>query len=153
MPLKPDFHQNRLLAALPATEFGRLSPHLELLALPAGEVLSDTAREATYVYFPATAVVCLLCLMESGTSTGLAIVGNEGMVDVALVLGGATTLGRAIVQSAGSVYRLGTRLLKDEFGRGGTLQRLLLRYVQALIGQLGQTAACNRHHSCPGCCS
>ena len=147
MSLKPDFHQNRLLAALPATEFGRLSPHLELLALPAGEVLSDAAREATYVYFPATAVVCLLCLMESGTSTGLAIVGNEGMVDVALVLGGATTLGRAIVQSAGYVYRLGTRLLKDELCRGGTLQRLLLRYVQALIGQLGQTAACNRHHT------
>src|SRR5512139_810024 len=82
MSLKPDVHQNRLLAALPAAEFGRLSPHLELLALPAGEMLSEAASEAAYVYFPATAVVCLLCLMESGMSTGLAIVGNDGMVDV-----------------------------------------------------------------------
>lgn len=144
--LKTDVRQNHLLARLPAAEFGRLSPHLDLLSLSAGEVLADARRAGPYLYFPVTAVVCLFCLMETGLSTGVAIVGNEGMVDVALVLGGATGLGRAVVQSAGHVYRIAASVMKAEFRRGGEMQRIVLRYVRALMADMGQAAACNRHH-------
>src|SRR5512134_3592044 len=139
--------QNQLLAALPAAEFERLSPHLELVALPLGEILYEPGTQMQHAYFPTTAIVSLHYVMESGASAETAGVGNEGVVGISLFMGGNTTPSSAVVQTAGHAYRLERRLLKQEFDRAGLMQRLLLRYTQGLITQITQTAVCNRHHS------
>jgi CRP-like cAMP-binding protein len=146
----PELHspqKNHLLAALPAVEFGRLSPHLELVDMPLGEALYESGGRLQHVYFPTTSIVSLLYVMEDGASAEIAVVGNEGILGVSLFMGGETTPSRAVVQSAGHGYRLRSQLLKDEFNRAGPVLRLLLRYTQALITQMSQTAVCNRHHT------
>jgi CRP-like cAMP-binding protein len=140
-------NQNQLLAALPAAEFARLSPHLELVPMPLGEILYEPGSQMQHAYFPTTAIVSLHYVMESGASAETAGVGNEGVVGISLFMGGDTTPSSAVVQTAGYGYRLEGRLLKQEFNRGGLMQSLLLRYTQALLTQMIQTAACNRHHS------
>jgi len=139
--------QNHLLAALPAGDLERLHPELELTPLPLGRVLYESGTSLKHVYFPTTCIISLLYVMEDGHLAEIAIVGNEGIVGVALFMGGETTSSRGIVQSAGFAYRLCGKRLKDEFFRAGAMQRLLLRYTQALITQMSQTAVCNRHHS------
>jgi CRP-like cAMP-binding protein len=139
--------QNHLLAALPAAEFERLSGHLELVAMPLGEALYESGGHLKHVYFPITSIVSLLYVMEDGASAEIAVVGNEGILGVSLFMGGETTPSRAVVQSAGHGYRLQAALLRQEFDRAGPVMRLLLRYTQALITQMSQTAVCNRHHS------
>jgi CRP-like cAMP-binding protein len=140
-------HQNHLLDALPEDDYQRLESHLELLAMPLGEVLYEPGTTMRYVYFPTSAIVSLLYVMEDGASAEIAIVGNEGMLGISLFMGGESTPSRAVVQSAGHGFRLRAQLLKDEFGRFGPTMHLLLRYTQALITQMSQTAVCNRHHS------
>jgi len=140
-------NQNHLLAALPAAEFERLDADLELVPMALGEILYEPGEQMRYAYFPTTAIVSLHYVMESGASAETAGVGNEGVVGIALFMGGETTPSSAVVQTAGYGYRLESRWLKEEFVRGGLMQRLLLRYTQALITQMTQTAACNRHHS------
>jgi CRP-like cAMP-binding protein len=140
-------NQNHLLAALPTTEFERIAPHLELVAMPLGEVLYESSGQLQHVYFPTTAIVSMHYVMENGASSEIAGVGNEGVLGISLFMGGNTTPSRAIVQTAGHGYRLKTRLLMEEFDRAGVLQHLLLRYTQALITQVSQTAVCNRHHA------
>jgi len=147
MSLPHSPNQNHLLAALPAAEFERLSPHLELVPMPLGETLYEPGEKLQHVYFPTTSIVSLLYVMESGASAEIAGVGNEGIIGISLFMGGDTTPSSAVVQTAGHGYRLPGRLLKEEFGRAGLMQRLLLRYTQALLTQMCQTAACNRHHS------
>src|SRR5712692_7818056 len=144
-PERPSPHQNHLLDALPASDYERLASHLELIPMRLGEVLYESGAQLRYVYFPTTSIVSLLYVMEDGASAEIAIVGREGIVGIALFMGGETTPSRAIVQSAGHAYRLSARILKEEFNRGGPVQRLLLRYTQALITQMAQTAVCNRH--------
>lgn len=139
--------RNHLLAALPEDEYARLSSHLELVSLPLGHVVYESGTQMRHAYFPATAIVPLLYVMEDGASAEIAVVGNEGVVGVSLFMGGETTPSRAIVQSAGDAYRLPKQLLKDEFYRAGPMQKLLLRYTQALLTQMAQTAVCYRHHS------
>ncbi len=139
--------QNYLLAALPAAEFEPLAAHLELVPLPLGKMLYEPGGQLQHAYFPTTAIVSLHYVMESGASAETAGVGNEGVVGVSLFMGGDTTPSSAVVQTAGHAYRLERRLLLREFNRAGLLQRLLLRYTQALATQTFQTAACNRHHS------
>ncbi len=139
--------QNHLLAALPTAEFERLATHLELVPMPLGEMLYEPGGRLQHAYFPTTAIVSLHYVMESGASAESAGVGNEGVVGVSLFMGGETTPSSAVVQTAGHAYRLEGRLLKEEFNRAGLMQRLLLRYTQALLTQMSQTAACNRHHS------
>ena len=139
--------ENRLVAALPEADYERLLPHLELVPLRLGLALYESGSRQGYVYFPTASIVSLLYVMRDGSSAEIAVVGNEGVVGIALFMGGETTPSRAVVQSAGYAYRLKARLLKAEFGLGGELQRLLLRYTQALITQMAQTAVCNRHHS------
>ena len=143
----PNPNQNHLLAALPTAEFGSLAAHLQLVSLPLGEMLYDPGERLQHAYFPTTAVVSLHYVTESGATAETAGVGNEGMVGISLFMGGESTPGSAVVQTAGHAYRLERRLLKQEFDRGGLLQRLLLRYTQALMTQMAQTAVCNRHHS------
>jgi CRP-like cAMP-binding protein len=138
---------NHLLNALPANDYHRIAEHLELVQLKLGDVLYEPDVPLRYVYFPTTAIVSLLYVMENGASAEIAIVGNEGILGIALFMGGETTPSRAVVQSAGYGYRLKSQLLKDEFGRFGPFLRQLLRYTQALITQMAQTAVCNRHHS------
>jgi CRP-like cAMP-binding protein len=145
LPHSPN--QNHLLAALPTEEFERLAPHLELVPMPLGEVLYEPGEQLQHAYFPTTAIVSLHYVMESGASAETAGVGNEGVVGVSLFMGGNTTPSSAVVQTAGHAYRLHSRVLKQEFNRAGLMQRLLLRYTQALITQVTQTAVCNRHHS------
>lgn len=139
--------QNQLLNALPAAEYERLLPDLELMPLPLGLALYESGSNQGYVYFPTNSIVSLLYVMEDGSSPQIAVVGNEGVVGIALFMGGESTPGRAVVQSAGYGYRLRANVLQAEFGRGGVLQHLLLRYAQALNTQTAQTAMCNRHHS------
>jgi CRP-like cAMP-binding protein len=139
--------QNNLLAALAAADYQRLLPDLELVTLPLGEALYESGGQLEYVYFPTDCIVSLLYVMKDGASAEIAVVGHEGLVGVALFMGGESTSSRAVVQSAGSAYRLASRILKKEFEHGGSLQHLLLRYTQALITQMAQTAVCNRHHS------
>jgi CRP-like cAMP-binding protein len=140
--------QNHLLAALPAAEFEPLAAHLQLVPLPLGEILYEPFEQMQHAYFPTTAIVSLHYVMESGASSSeTAGVGNEGVVGVSLFMGGETTSSSAVVQTAGHAYRLERRLLQQEFNRAGVMQHLLLRYTQALITQMTQTAACNRHHS------
>src|SRR4029079_8697397 len=140
-------HQNHLLDALPRDDYERLEPHLELIPMSLGDVLYESGAEVRYVYFPTTSIVSLLYVMEDGASAEIAIVGNEGILGISLFMGGDTTPSRAIVQSAGHGARLKADLLKTEFGRFGPTMHLLLRYTQALIPQMAQTAVCNRHHS------
>ena len=139
--------QNHLLAALPKEERGRLLSHLELVPMPLGTMLYESGVELRHVYFPTTSIVSLLYVMLDGASAEIAVVGNEGVIGVALFMGGETMPNRAVVQSAGHAYRLKGQLLKQEFNRTGDLQHLLLRYTQALLTQMAQTAVCNRHHS------
>ena len=139
--------QNHLLEALPASDYERLAPHLELIPMKLGEVLYEPGVQLRYVYFPTTSIVSLLYVMENGASAEIAIVGNEGILGISLFMGGETTPSRAVVQSAGYGYRLKAQMLKDEFQRFGPMLHLLLRYTQALITQMAQTAVCNRHHS------
>src|SRR5512134_3990691 len=138
---------NMLLAVLPAAERERLYPHLEPVSMALGDVVYESGSRQEYVYFPTTSIVSLLYVMEDGASAEIAVVGKEGMVGVALFMGGETTPSRAIVQSAGSAFRLSGQLMKREFTRAGPMQHLLLRYTQALLTQMAQTAVCNRHHS------
>jgi len=147
MSLPHSPNQNHLLAALPTAEFERLTPHLELVPMLLGEVLYEPGGQLQHVYFPTTTIISLHYVMESGSSAEIAGVGNEGMLGISLFMGGDTTPSSAVVQVAGHGYRLQARLLKEEFNRAGLMQRLLLRYTQALVTQMSQTAACNRHHS------
>jgi CRP-like cAMP-binding protein len=139
--------QNHLLAALPAADFEALAAHLEEVPLPLGKMLYEPGGQLQHAYFPTTAIVSLHYVMESGASAETAGVGNEGVVGISLFMGGNTTSSSAVVQTAGHAWRLERRVLLQEFNRAGLLQRLLLRYTQALITQMAQTAACNRHHS------
>ena len=139
--------QNHLLAALPPNEFDRLEPSLELVRMPLGQVLYESGGQLLHVYFPITSIVSLLYVLESGASAEIAVVGNEGILGISLFMGGETTPSRAVVQSAGHGYRLKAELIKREFQRAGPTMTLLLRYTQALITQMTQTAVCNRHHS------
>ena len=150
MPATPgvrDPRQNHLLAALPEADFARIAEHLELVPMPLGKVLYESGSKMNHVYFPTTAIVSLLYVMENGSSAEIAVVGNDGIVGISLFMGGETTPSRAVVQSAGEAYRLKAGLLKDEFNRYGPTMHLLLRYTLALITQMTQTAVCNRHHS------
>src|SRR5881296_3110086 len=139
--------QNRLLAALPAADFARLQPHLELVPLPLGWAVYEAGGTQGYVYFPVDSIVSLLYVMEDGSSAEIAVSGNEGLVGISLFMGGESTPSRAVVQSAGLGLRMKAATLKEKLGRSGPVLRLLLRYTQALITQMAQTAVCNRHHS------
>ena len=139
--------QNALLAALPTAELERLTKDLELVPLTLGQVLYDTGQTMSHAFFPLDCIVSLLYVMENGDSAEIAIIGNEGIVGVPLFMGGESTQSRAIVQNAGHAYRLKSQVLKQEFYAGGSLQRLLLLFASALMTQMVQTAACNRHHS------
>jgi CRP-like cAMP-binding protein len=139
--------QNQLLAALPHEQWERWREHLEFVEMRLGEVLCEPGSTLTHVYFPTTAIVSLLYVMKNGESAEIAIVGSEGVVGVSLFMGGGSTSSRALVQSAGGAYRLNAKLMKQDFDRGGPVLRLLLRYTQALMTQMVQTAACNKHHS------
>ncbi len=139
--------QNHILAALPAQDYTRLLPDLELIPMPLGWALYESGGHMGHLYFPTTSLVSLLYVMEDGASAEIAITGNCGLVGISLFMGGETTPSRAVVQSAGNGYRLGANVAKKEFATGGHLQHLALRYTQALITQMAQTAVCNRHHS------
>jgi CRP-like cAMP-binding protein len=143
----PHPRQNHILDALPQPERERLFPFLELVTLPLGNVLYESGDVLRDIYFPTDSIVSLLYMFKDGTSAEIAVVGNDGAIGVALFMGGETTANRAIVQSAGSAYRLSGVRLKEEFGRNSAMLQLLLRYTQALITQMAQTAVCNRHHS------
>ncbi|HTA66263.1 MAG TPA: Crp/Fnr family transcriptional regulator [Xanthomonadaceae bacterium] len=147
MPPSPDPNQNHLLAALPTAEFERLAARLEHFPLALGQTLYEPGGQMRHAYFPTSAIVSLHYVLESGASAEAAGVGNEGVVGVSLFMGGGSTSSSAVVQIAGDAYRLEARLLKEEFDRSGLMQRLLLRYTQALITQMSQAVACNRHHS------
>ena len=138
---------NRLIAALPDADWQRWQSHLEPIELPLGLVLYESGITIAHVYFPTTAIVSLLYVMEDGASAEIAVAGNEGLVGISLFMGGESTTSRAVVQSAGRGFRLKASVLKSEFNRAGPVMHLLLRYTQALITQMAQTAVCNRHHS------
>src|SRR5579871_6487886 len=144
---RPSPASNHLLGALPALEYERVLPALQPVPLELGWAIYESGAAEHYVYFPTDAIVSLLYVMEDGSSAEIAVVGNEGVVGISLFMGGDTTPSRAVVQSAGQGYRLGASVLKAEFERSGVLQHVLLRYTQALITQMTQTAVCNRHHS------
>jgi CRP-like cAMP-binding protein len=143
----PGPKNNHLIDSLPAEQWMRWEPHLEEVDLPLGRVLYESGSKLSHVYFPTTAIVSLLYVMENGASAEIAVVGNEGIVGVSLFMGGDTTPSRAVVQSAGKGYRLSAEHMKTEFNRAGPVLHLLLRYTQALLTQMAQTAVCNRHHS------
>jgi CRP-like cAMP-binding protein len=143
----PEPIKNHLLAALPDAESQRWLPLLETIDLPLGQVLYESGTTLTHVYFPTTAIISLLYVMENGASAEIAVVGNEGIVGISLFMGGESTSSRAVVQSAGRGFRLKAQMMKEEFDRAGPVLHLLLRYTQALITQMSQTAVCNRHHT------
>ena len=147
MPSSHDPRQNHLLAALSAEDFQRVKSQIKLVPLTLGEVLYESGSRQRAVYFPTTSIVSLLYMLADGASAEIAVVGNEGIIGVSLFMGGETTPSRAVVQSAGHAYRLSGKVLKEEFIRGDAMQHLLLRYTQALLTQMAQTAVCNRHHS------
>jgi CRP-like cAMP-binding protein len=147
MPKSAAARRNRLLAAIPAEEWARWQPELEAVTMPLGQVLSESGVAMTHVYFPTTSIVSLLYVMEDGASAEIAVVGNEGIVGISLFMGGETTPSRSVVQSAGEGFRMRAQVLKSEFNRSSPVLHLLLRYTQALITQMAQTAVCNRHHS------
>lgn len=144
-PLDP--RRNRLLAVLPEQEYQRILPHLQLVPLPLGKILYESGGHLGWVYFPTTAIVSLLYVMDNGQSAEMAVVGNDGVLGIALFMGGATVTNRAVVQSAGQAFRMSGANLMMEFNLAGKFQHLLLRYTLALFSQMGQTAVCNRHHS------
>jgi len=146
-PGKHNPKQNHLLAALPDADYERLHPDLELVPLPLGWAVYEAGGPQGYIYFPTTSIVSLLYVMEDGASAEIAVTGNDGLVGIALFMGGESTPSRAVVQSAGYGFRLKASILKREFALGGHLQHMALRYTQALITQMAQTAVCNRHHS------
>jgi len=147
MPDYSDLRSNRLLAALPPADFERWRARLEPVEMPLGQVMYESGRTLSHVYFPSTAIVSLLYVMEDGASAEIAVVGREGIVGISLFMGGGTTPSRAVVQSAGQGWRMSASAIQEEFGRSGPVMRLLLRYTQALITQMAQTAVCNRHHA------
>ncbi len=147
MAIAPDRLANDLLASMPAAEWSRIAPHLEATELPLGKVLYESGGTMSHVYFPSTAIISLLYVMEDGASAEIAVVGHEGVVGISLFMGGETTPSRAVVQSAGSGWRLSAQRIKQEFNQSAPVMHLLLRYTQALITQMAQTAVCNRHHS------
>ncbi|MDP1740660.1 MAG: Crp/Fnr family transcriptional regulator [Polaromonas sp.] len=147
MAVSPDPKKNTLLAALPDAEWQRWLPQLEWVDMPLGQVLYESGATLSHVYFPTTAIISMLYVLENGSSAEIAVVGNEGLVGISLFMGGESTPSRAVVQSAGKGFRLPAQALKEEFNRGGPVLHLLLRYTQALITQMSQTAVCNRHHS------
>ena len=146
-PSHPDPRLNQLLAALPAEEWARWQPQLEWVDMPLGQVMYESGRSLSHVYFPVNAIVSLLYVMENGASAEIAVAGNEGVVGISLFMGGESTPSRAVVQSAGEGYRLRAEVVKAEFNRSHPVMHLLLRYTQALITQMAQTAVCNRHHT------
>lgn len=147
MPVDIQPQQNRLLAVLSPEVRQRLFPHLQLIDLPLGKVIYESGDSLRHVYFPTDSIVSLLYVMENGASAEISVVGNEGLVGVAVFMGGESTPSRAVVQSAGNAFRLSGQRLRDEFDRHGEMLLLMLRYTQALITQMAQTAVCNRHHS------
>jgi CRP-like cAMP-binding protein len=150
MPVTPvalDRTQNHLLAAIPEREWKTLSPHLEPVDLALAQVIYESGSTMTHIYFPTTSIISLLYVMENGSSAEIAVTGNEGLVGVSLFMGGESTPSRAVVQSAGKGFKIKAQIIKDEFNKAGVVMRLLLRYTQALITQMAQTAVCNRHHS------
>lgn len=147
MAASPDRRANDLLASMPAEEWARMAPHLEVTELPLGRVLYESGGVMSHVYFPSTAIVSLLYVMENGASAEIAVVGHEGLVGISLFMGGETTPSRAVVRSAGMGWRLSSHRIKQEFNQSAPVMHLLLRYTQALITQMAQTAVCNRHHS------
>jgi len=147
MAAAKDPRTNHLLAALPQAEWLRLQPLLEWVDLPLGQVLYESGRTLSHVYFPSTAIISLLYVMENGASAEIAVVGNEGLVGISIFMGGGSTPSRAVVQSAGSGWRLRAQDVRDEFNHSGPVMHVLLRYTQALITQMAQTAVCNRHHT------
>jgi CRP-like cAMP-binding protein len=147
MSSTPTPRQNQLLAAMPVDVQDRLFPYLELVALPLGKVLYESGDTLTHVHFPTDSIVALMYVMENGSSAEIAVVGKEGLVGVALFMGGDSTPSRAVVQGGGHAWRLAGQRLKDEFNRHGSMLLLMLRYTQSLITQMAQTAVCNRHHS------
>ena len=147
MPVSSSLISNRLLAALPEADLARLRPHLDLVPLTLGQVIYEAGGQMSHVYFPTDSIISLLYLMENGTTAEIGVTGFEGVVGIALFMGGDTTPNRAVVQSAGKAYKMRAVALRSEFALGGALQQLLLRYTQALITQISQTAVCNRLHS------
>ena len=143
----PDPHQNHLLAALPSGDYERIVPLLNLVELKLGRALYESGRAFTNVYFPISSIVSLLYVLENGASAEISVVGNEGIVGIALFMGGESMPNRAVIQSAGLAYQLNGQTLKQEFNRSGSFQHLLMRYTLALFSQMAQTAVCNRHHS------
>lgn len=143
----PSPQQNHLLAALPEADYVRIQSLLEYVPMPLGQALYESGSHLQHVYFPTTSIVSLLYVLESGASAEIAVVGNEGVLGISLFMGGETTPSRAVVQSSGHGYRMRASLLKQEFNRAGAMMQLLLRYTQALITQMAQTAVCNRHHT------
>ena len=147
MPFTIDPRQNHMIAALSDLDWQRWQPMLEPVAMPLGDVLYESGGTLAHVYFPTTAIVSLLYVMENGASAEIAVVGNEGLVGISLFMGGDSTPSRAVVQSAGQGYRVPAQTIKSEFDQAGAVMHLLLRYTQALITQMAQTAVCNRHHT------
>lgn len=143
----PDPRNNKLLAALPEAEWQILLPQLERVELPLAKVICEPGCILNHVYFPTTAIISILYVMENGDSTEISVVGNEGVIGISLFLGGESTTTRTVVQSAGEAFRLKAEVLKSEFSRSAPLMHLMLRFTQALMAQTAQTAACNRHHS------
>ena len=142
-----DAQKNHLIAALPPDEFNRLKTSLEPVTLALGEVIYESGEQLEYIFFPTTAIISLLYIMENGSTAEIGMAGNDGLVGIALYMGGSTTPSRAIVQSAGNAFRMPSRALNDEFSLGGVFQKILLRYTQSLMTQISQTAVCNRLHS------
>lgn len=147
MPHHPEHADSELLSSLPPDVLARLLPHLDRTELPLGKVLYESGGTMSHVHFPSTAIVSLLYVLEDGASAEIAVVGREGLVGISLFMGGGTTPSRAVVQSAGAGYRLPAAVTQAEFNRSGPFMHLMLRYTQALITQMAQTAVCNRHHT------
>ena len=147
VPSSHDIKLNHLLAALPDADLKRWLPHLEFFDMPLGHVLYESGKIEHYVYFPTSSIVSLLYVMENGDSAEIAVTGNEGVVGVSLFMGGNSTPSRAVVQSAGKGFRLTARVIQEEFARSDAVSQLMLRFAQALMAQISQTAVCNRHHS------
>jgi CRP-like cAMP-binding protein len=145
--VKKEALKNHLLAALPAEEFSRLEPHLELVSLPLGQVIYESGDKMTHLYFPTTAIISMLYIMENGGTAEIGIAGNNGLIGSALFMGSESTSSRAVVQSTGEAVRIKAGSLQTEFDRGGLFQKLLLRYTQSLMTQISQTAVCNRLHN------
>lgn len=147
METRPLKERNHLFHSIPPVEWEKLLPHIEAIDLPLGKVLYEPGLKMSHVYFPSTSIVSLLYALENGSTAEIAVVGNEGVVGIAIFMGGESTSSRAVVQSAGKGYRIKSTIILEEFNRSGPLMHLLLRYTQALITQMSQTAVCNRHHT------